>query len=318
MKYSRRWTGFMILLAVLVVLAVSAVLSVVIIRYRGTPYSVLDNYQNLNAFPVTIGSGTERSPPERRAVVSALYSDGFAIAAALLGHSARSANSVWPDGSHTPVPLIPPPHEGKDIHPRFMDQYTKLNIWNLDQKGIDSAVYLDADTLVRRNFDELFDSPFNFAAVPDVYAYKDPRGFSLSFNAGVLAFRPSTAIYEDMREKMEVADYPLLQAEQAFLNLYFGGTSMRLPYIYNANLAIKARSSVLWQRLTNEIRVVHYTVQKPFLHNARSADTLLTFEEMKEAMNQNESGYYQEEMAWWRAAYRSMMSEHRQAMLKCY
>ncbi|KAF7369671.1 Glycosyltransferase family 8 protein [Mycena venus] len=97
------------------------------------------------------------------------------------------------------------------------------------EKGIDSTVYPDAITLVRHNFNELFESPFNFAAGPDVYTYKDPRGFGLSFNAGILAFRSSSAIYEDMREKKEVADYPLLQAKQAFLNLDFDDTCMRVP-----------------------------------------------------------------------------------------
>lgn len=158
----------------------------------------------------------ERSPASRRAVVSSLYSDDFAIAVAVVGHSTRSVNvsarlllpylekkvsekalciaraTGW---EPYPVPSVPPPHGGKGIHPRFGDQYTKLNIWKLDQMGIDSAVYLDADTLVRRNFEELFDNPFNFAAVPDVYGAGDPRGFSLTFNAGVLAYRPSSAVF---------------------------------------------------------------------------------------------------------------------------
>ncbi|KAJ6527184.1 hypothetical protein B0H19DRAFT_1385554 [Mycena capillaripes] len=149
------------------------------------------------------------------AVVSSMYSDGFAIAVAVLGHSTRSANVsarlLLPYLEHKvsekalcivratgwepyAVPLIPPPHGGKGIHLRFVDQYTKLNIWKLDQMGVDSAVYLDADTL------------FNFAATPDAYGAGDPRGFSLTFNAGVLAFQPSTEVFENMREKIETAE----------------------------------------------------------------------------------------------------------------
>ncbi|KAJ7769149.1 nucleotide-diphospho-sugar transferase, partial [Mycena maculata] len=190
-----------------------------------------------------------------RAVVSSLYSDGYAVAMAVVGHSARSANVTgrlllpylenqvsnktlcivcaigW---ELYPVPLIPSPHDGKGIYRKFMDQYTKLNVWTLDNKmGIDSAVYLNADALVHRNFDELFANPFNFAAVPNVYTGK----FSLLFNAGVLAYWPSSTVTE----------YPLAEAEQAFLNLYFGGTCMLLPYIYNANLAIKGQSPVARQ-----------------------------------------------------------------------
>ncbi|KAJ6605956.1 nucleotide-diphospho-sugar transferase [Mycena sp. CBHHK59/15] len=304
------------------------------------PYNPLDDYQNINPFPVTV-SGAAKSP-SRHAVVSSLYSDGFAIAVAVVGHSTRRANVTarlmlpYLEGqvSETAlcitrvlgwetyaVPWIAPPKGGKGIHPRFKDQYTKLNIWALDKQDIDSAVYLDADTLVRRNFDELFDSPFGFAAVPDVYGAGDPRGFSLTLNAGVLAFHPSSLILADMRRKLEVAQYPLKQAEQAFLNLYFGGTTLRLPYVYNANLAIKARSPALWARLEDEMRIVHYTGVKPFIHEGRSSDALLTLAEVEEAMAQGarrEGGFYAEEVAWWRREYRSMMREKGDGVKACY
>ncbi|KAJ7133477.1 glycosyltransferase family 8 protein [Mycena epipterygia] len=325
-----------------VVIGVSLVVWVATIFFWRSPYNPMDNYQDINALPVSNSNGAGPSSINRRAVVSSLYSNGFAIAAAVVGHSALSANVSarlllpylesqvsekalcvtravgWETYA---VPLIPPPHDGQGIHPRFRDQYTKLNIWKLDEMGIDSAVYLDADTLVRRNFDELFDSPFNFAAVPDVYGAGDPRGFSLTFNAGVLAYRPSSGVFEDMRRKMEVAVYPLKQAEQAFLNLYFGGTCMRLPYVYNANLAIKARSPVLWNRLADEMRIVHYTGVKPFLHERRSSNTILSVAEVEEAMDQgarHDNSFFAEEVAWWRAAYQRMMLERGDEIRRCY
>jgi glycogenin glucosyltransferase len=124
-----------------------------------------------------------------------------------------------------------------------------------------------------------------------------------------------------MLRKIEVAEYPLGQAEQAFLNLYFGGTCMRLPYIYNANLAIKDRSPILWRRLTDEMRVVHYTTMKPFIHEARSSNAILTPEEIEDAIYQSErraDGFYQEEVGWWRTAYRKMMSDRGHVMRQCY
>ncbi|KAJ6460085.1 glycosyltransferase family 8 protein [Mycena vitilis] len=316
----------------------------VLLWLRRSAYSPLDNYQNINLLPVTAEHGFERTPSARRAVVSSLYSDGFAIALAVVGHSTRSANvsarlllpylegpsKVTQKGlcvvravgwEPYPVSRISPPHGGSGIHPRFADQYTKLHIWRLDKMGVDSAVYVDADTVVRRNFEELFDSPFNFAAVPDVYGVGDPRGFSLTFNAGVLVYRPSSAVFEDMREKLETTEFPLKQAEQAFLNQYFGGTCMRLPYIYNANLAIKARSPVLWDRLTDEMCIVHYTALKPFLLEGRSSDVVLSLEETEEAIQQSaerEGGFYRQEVGWWEEAYRRMMLDHGQAIRRCY
>ncbi|KAJ7284179.1 glycosyltransferase family 8 protein [Mycena rebaudengoi] len=305
-------------------------------------YNPLDDYQNINPSEITVDRHVQSSP-SRRAVVSSLYSDGYAIAVAVLGHSTRSANVSarlllpylenqvsekalcltravgWEPYT---VPLIPAPHGGKDIYPRFKDLYTKLNIWALDKKGIDSAVFLDADTLVRRNFDELFDSPFGFAAVPDVYGAGDAHGFRLTLNTGVMAFTPSSRVLESMRAALEVAVFPLGEADQAFLNLYFGGTCMRLPYIYNANLAIKARSPTLWARLKDEIRIVHYTLLKPFLHDANdSTDSVLALEEMERIMAQEAARYggvYAEEFRWWKEAYEDMLDVKGHEIRACF
>ncbi|KAJ7284174.1 glycosyltransferase family 8 protein [Mycena rebaudengoi] len=300
------------------------------IFYPGRPYNPLDDYQNLNIAPIIV-ENWEDSPPSRRAVVSALFSDGFALAVAVAGHSTHSANVSarlllpylenqvsekalcltravgWEPYA---VPLIRPPHGGRGIHPRFKDLYTKLNIWALDKKGIDRAVFLDADTLVRRNFEELFESPFSFAAAPDVYGAGDARGFSLTFNSGVMAFTPSSRVLAGMLGVLEEAAYPPKQADQGFLNHYFGGTAMRLPYVYNANLSIKARSPVLWERLKNEMRVVHYTGVKPFLHDTVPEDVVLSLAQVEEAMTQAEArggGLFVEEVRWWREAYERMM-----------
>lgn len=282
------------------------------------------------------------SPTDKRAVVSTLYSDSFAIATAVLGHSTRAANvtarlilpylstRISPHAlcitravgwEPLTVPFIPPPHDGKGIHHRFKDQYTKLNIWALDKLGVESVVYLDADTLVRRNFDELFDLPFGFAAVPDVYGPGDPRGFSLTFNAGVLVLRTSSMVLEDMVAKTKTAEYPLQQAEQAFLNLYYGAKAVRLPYAYNANLGIKTRSPTLYEELKREMRIVHYTMVKPFLDDARPSTTVLTPEEVEEVMSRAETrqdGFYAEEIGWWRQAYERMMEEKGKEIRACY
>ncbi|KAJ6467762.1 glycosyltransferase family 8 protein [Mycena sanguinolenta] len=317
----RRWAG----MAIMVVVVVAVFWLVVTL--------------NLNTLPVTVVPGAQYVPLDRRAVVSSLESDGYAIAVAVTGYSARSANItarlLLPYLEHKvseqalciaravgwepyPVPLIPPPHGGRYIYPRFMEQYTKLHIWKLDKNGVDSAVYIDGDTLVLRNFDELFDIPFHFAATPDVYLGR--RGFDVTFNAGVLAFRPSSAVYDDMRLKIETAEYPLQEAEQAFLNLYFGGTALRLPYVYNGNVAIKMRSPLLWQRLVDEMRVVHYTVEKPFLLDPEHSHTILTPEQLVDAIQQaarRRGGIFQEEMGWWETAYRRMMVDYGHIIEQC-
>ncbi|KAG9225786.1 hypothetical protein CCMSSC00406_0007796 [Pleurotus cornucopiae] len=305
-------------------------------------YSPMDDYQIINPFPPVVHdrSNVTQPDPNTFAVVSTLYSNNYAISTAVLAHSVRSANStarlilLYIDGQVSEealcmskaagwellaVPRIAPPKGGKGVYYRFLDQYTKLNIWGLDKHGIDRLVYLDADTLVRRNFDELFDLPFNFAAVPDVYGPDSVRGFSLTFNAGVMAIRTSSVVLEHMKKKIGTARYPIGQAEQAFLNLYFGAKAARLPYIYNALLSIKKRSPIVWEELQSDLSVVHYTDWKPFLLESQPGEKILTPEETETAMDiaQRDHEQWAEEFGWWRAAYHGLIKERGIELRKC-
>jgi glycogenin glucosyltransferase len=124
-----------------------------------------------------------------------------------------------------------------------------------------------------------------------------------------------------MVQKTATAKYPLKQAEQAFLNLYFGGKAVRLPYVYNVNLSIKSRSPALWEGLADEMRVVHYTAVKPFLDDSRPPGTILTPEELRATMKQaagRENGFYASEIGWWREAYEQMMQDKGREIQACY
>ncbi|KAF4578337.1 hypothetical protein EYR36_000144 [Pleurotus pulmonarius] len=259
------------------------------------------------------------------------------ISTAVLAHSVRNVNStarLYIDGQVSEealcisraagwellaVPRIAPPHGGQGVYYRFVDQYTKLNVWGLDKQGIDRLVYLDADTLVHRNFDELFDLPFSFAAVPDVYSSGIPQAFRLGFNAGVMAIRTSSAVLRDMKNNIETARYPIGQAEQAFLNLYYGVKAVRLPYIYNAVISIKKRNWVLWGELKSHMSIIHYTERKPFMLEGQPGERILTPEEIEAAIDlaQRDFECWAEEFGWWRSAYYSMMAKHGAELERC-
>ena len=66
--------------------------------------------------------------------------------------------------------------------------FTKLHAWNLTQYS--KCVFLDADTMVLQNVDELF-SHDELSAVPDV-------GWPDCFNSGVFVFEPSRTTYESL------------------------------------------------------------------------------------------------------------------------
>ncbi|KAF5345354.1 hypothetical protein D9758_008444 [Tetrapyrgos nigripes] len=279
------------------------------------------------------------SSPGRSAVFTTLYTNAYALGAATLGHSILRANvnaslvllylddrvssqalciteaAGWENHA---VSLISPPHGGEGIFYRFVDQYTKLRVWSVGEVlGFDSAVYLDADTLVRRNFDELFGMPWEFGATTDVYL--DDRKFAITFNAGVLAFRPSMRTFDDMVGKLEKTDYPLGEAEQGFLNVYYRKDMVRLPYTYNANLATKYADEGMWNELKETMKVVHYTLVKPFWNTDIANDNLTTPEQVRgingaEGANQ----WWREEMGWWREVFEDLMNEKGAAIQACY
>ncbi|TFK68308.1 nucleotide-diphospho-sugar transferase [Pluteus cervinus] len=324
----------------------STTIALTIILLRSPPYSPLDHYQNLNTLPLVPSSPVLSSatpPPEACAIVSTMYSDSYAIALAVLGHSIQSSNTTgrlvlpylpnrisqqglcivrsagW---EPLPIPYIPAPNSGEGTTGRFIDQYTKLNIWSLDKQGFQRVVYLDGDTLVRKSFDELWKLPFDFAAVPDVYG--DKQGFTLNFNAGVLAIRPSSTTLDVILDKIKDAKYPRQEAEQAYLNQFYSSSAVRLPYAYNANLAIKTRSKALWDGLKKEMRIVHFTLNKPFLSQDPNvvSSVIPTPEEQRaivEHAKTRNRGLFEEEVGWWGDAFEAMMrSEVGQKMKACY
>ncbi|KAF8267129.1 nucleotide-diphospho-sugar transferase [Lactarius quietus] len=274
---------------------------------------------------------TNSSDPNSRAVVTAVYNDLYTIPAATLGHSIQKAGTsarrilTYIPGRLSAralcilraagwelqeVELIQPPHEGAGIGYRFVDQYTKLRLWSLDFQRV---VYLDADTLVRHNFDELFELPFPFAAVPDVYN----SGFKLNFNAGVLVLHPNNATFESLYARIADARFNPLEAEQAFLNVYFGADAVRLPYMYNANLAIHERSPALWDALRDEMRIVHYTSPKPFPKDGKEIADGASLESAIHKARRNRGGVYAEAVDWWVAAYNEFRLQNRVALEQC-
>jgi len=299
--------------------------------------TALDNYQHLNSQPLVNAAFMANTPPlnvQENMIVTSLYTDAFATAVATLGHTLNKVNSTAgrlllyiPEKISSralcialstgfipyPIKRIPPPYEG--VHPHFLDQYSKLTLWSLDSLGVQSLVYLDADTLVHRNFDELFSIPFNFGAVPDVYV--DDPGFTLGFNAGMLFLRPSTSVFDRMLEQIGTASYRAEDAEQSFLNHFYGSEAVRLPYAYNANLAIKRRKPELWADLKREARIVHYTLVKPFLQGDYEEVEISELDKNIVQQYGAWGGIYKEELDEWADAWRETFHHHGAEITEC-
>jgi len=299
--------------------------------------TLLDSFVDINHVSPAQYPNSTTTKRHERAVVTSLYTEGYAIAVATLGYSLSKVKTdarkvvIYPPSRISkaticyleavgwelyPVDLIKPPNDGKGIWPAFIDQYTKLRIWTLDTIGIESAVYIDADTHVRQNFDELFELPFTFAASPDVYT--DERGFTINFNAGIMAFKPSSKVFADMLSKVESAHFDRIAAEQSYLNLYYGAQVVRLPHVYNGNLAIKWRAAPYWNAIQAQLRIIHYTLVKPFDGSTRCAEETCTAEEVygierhRDALKAAEEGWggaFRGEIQEWGVNFEEMMRE---------
>jgi hypothetical protein len=126
-------------------------------------------------------------------------------------------------------------------------------------------------------------------------------------------FSVRTDIFNDMLDKIYKGYYPLRFAEEAFLN-YFGASAVRLPYVYNANLAIKMRRPQLWEAIVNNIRIVHYTNKKPF-----SAISITPQEELEhlESTRHLQGGLWEDAMGWWVDTWTGISAQFREIEEKC-
>ncbi|KAM6257983.1 LOW QUALITY PROTEIN: glycogenin-1 [Porphyrio hochstetteri] len=104
---------------------------------------------------------------------------------------------------------------------------TKLHCWELTQ--FSKCVFMDADTMVLSNIDELFERE-ELSAAPD-------PGWPDCFNSGVFVYRPSIETYNQLLQfATEKGSFD--GADQGLLNTFFSSwattdMSKHLPFIYN-------------------------------------------------------------------------------------
>ncbi len=162
-------------------------------------------------------------------------------------------------------PLENPNPETAQLFARFRGVYTKLRAFTLTE--FDKLVVMDADTIALQNIDDLFERPY-FAAGPDFFMPD-------RFNSGVMVIDPSAETFERMLEALwNTPSYD--GGDQGFLNIFIPDwyampVEHRLPAGYNLHHFIYQflrGHSHLREELEREAKVIHYTVQKPWLAKA--------------------------------------------------
>lgn len=161
--------------------------------------------------------------------------------------------------------------------PMYAECWTKLHMWGLDT-DYDRLCYLDADMLVLRNIDHVFeDCDRSFVAVGDCsygriteeerkscsYFHSSCQEKPHYFNAGFFVFTPCSLELLRFRQLLEqrmdcIGGY----AEQDFLNFVYKQTWKALPPVYNLQKGIKFHHPELW--LPEKAYILHYTDDKPW------------------------------------------------------
>ncbi|KAL5990592.1 hypothetical protein ACLOJK_011494 [Asimina triloba] len=251
---------------------------------------------------VDVGNrGVAGSLSKDEAYVTLLYGDEFLLGVRVLGKSIRDTGStkdmvvlvsdgvsdyakklLQADGWIVEViSLLANPNS---IRPkRFWGVYTKLKIFNMT--NYKKVVYLDADTIVLKNIDELFKCGKFCANLKH----------SERLNSGVMVVEPSEVVFKDMMSKVKTL-HSYTGGDQGFLNSYYVGFANahvfdpslsseelnsrpvpemeKLSTLYNADVGLYMlanKNTVADSLMTNfkesrwmvdekELRVIHYTL----------------------------------------------------------
>ncbi|CAL8294750.1 unnamed protein product [Lota lota] len=137
--------------------------------------------------------------------------------------------------------------------------FTKLHCWTLTHYS--KCVFMDADTLVVSNIDELFDRE-ELSAAPD-------PGWPDCFNTGVFVFRPSLETYDKLLQYS--AEHGSFDGgDQGVLNGFFSSWSMtdiskHLPFIYNLSSIAIYTYLPAFKQYGGNAKVIHFLGQtKPW------------------------------------------------------
>jgi len=130
--------------------------------------------------------------------------------------------------------------------------FTKIRCWTLTQYV--KCVFLDADTLVLANSDELFDRE-ELSASPDA-------GWPDCFNSGVFVFRPNLNTYKDLVNHATNSG-SFDGGDQGLLNTFFSDwatkdISRHLPFTYNMIASATYSYLPAYKRFGKNVKIVHF------------------------------------------------------------
>ncbi|MDP0928419.1 glycosyltransferase [Paracoccus onubensis] len=135
-----------------------------------------------------------------------------------------------------------------------LDNFVKLRLWQLDYER---CVFIDADAVVLRPVDKLFELP-EFCAAPNVYDGLD--GFH-RMNSGVFTACPDPRTFRDMLARLDRPGVFWRRTDQTFLQDYFPDWH-GLSVHHNMLQYVWFKMPELWS--WDDIRILHFQYEKPW------------------------------------------------------
>ena len=154
--------------------------------------------------------------------------------------------------------------------PDLVSTFTKIALWR--QTQFRHIVYVDADIVALRAPDELFDSPYSFAAVPDI-------GWPDCFNSGVLSLKPNMGDYYALLALAE-RGISFDGADQGLLNMHFREWE-RLSFTYNCTPSGNYQYVPAYRHFQSSISMIHYIGNdKPWITGREHKGATGVYEEL--------------------------------------
>ncbi|CAH1399740.1 unnamed protein product [Nezara viridula] len=221
------------------------------------------------------------------AFVTLATNDTYGLGALVLGRSLRRVATskqtvvlITPDVSQKMkeelahvfnlVVAVDPLDSGDTAHLALMSRpelgitFTKLHAWRLVQ--FSKCVFLDADTLVVQNCDELFERE-ELSAAPD-------PGWPDCFNSGVFVFVPSEATFKALLD-FAVTHGSFDGGDQGLLNMFFsdwatGDIRKHLPFIYNVVSSATYSYLPALKHFGSQVKIAHFLGNnKPWMRQSQ-------------------------------------------------
>jgi len=226
--------------------------------------------------------------------VTLATNDSYCVGALVLAASLRKANTTRSlvilttkgisesmvdrlNESFDEVVVVDPLDSGDLPNLMLMDRpelgitFTKLHCWTLTKYT--KCVFLDADTLVVKNSDDLFDRE-EFSAAPDA-------GWPDCFNSGVFVFRPNLNTFREII-KFASVNGSFDGGDQGLLNHYFSSWASEdikkhLPFLYNMCATSTYTYLPAYKHYGADVKIIHFIgCTKPWHVNFDTAGTPMT------------------------------------------